>query len=161
MAYFSQMSQLGKFRWVRYLLIALPLIIVSWQMYASNYRTLTRWKGGGYGMYTDSHGSYRSIVFVPADKNTIIHVYPLDRDRRSLLHDSLVEKYENSHRILKSTIFFPDWYEDRALQTEWLSRSELRNGDFYIYTTELKIDDRKIKNKQVFKFDRRNPVTNK
>jgi hypothetical protein len=100
-------------------------------------------------MYTDSHGSYRSIVFAPSGKDTLIHVYPLTKEMWAVLHDSLKHSYEDSHRILKSTIFFPDWYEERALRTDWLKRGDFQDGELFIQTSDLDINNRLIRNREV------------
>lgn len=104
-------------------------------------------------MYTDSHGSYRSIVFKAQDQDQIIHVYPLEEKQREILPDSLKQMYRDSHRVLKSTVFFPDFYTQEALETSWLNRTEFDNGTFYIYTTDIDIDRKKIINKLIYELE--------
>jgi hypothetical protein len=64
------------FRW---LLIMVPIAIIAFQLYFSNFSNLTRWKGGGFGMYTDIHINHRSIwlkVELP-DTTTYLKIQPV------------------------------------------------------------------------------------
>lgn len=46
---------------LRWLLVSLPILVAVAQLCFSNFSNLTRWKGGGFGMYTDIHINHRSI----------------------------------------------------------------------------------------------------
>lgn len=39
----------------------LLLLLAGWQMYESGWRSLTRWKGGGFGMYAEVHYGARYL----------------------------------------------------------------------------------------------------
>jgi len=46
---------------LRWLLMVLPIGVAVVQLYNSNFSNMTRWKGGGFGMYTDIHINHRSV----------------------------------------------------------------------------------------------------
>lgn len=66
------------FRW---LLLIVPVAVIAVQLCFSNFSNLTRWKGGGFGMYTDIHIQHRSVwlkVEFP-DTITYIKIQPVDK----------------------------------------------------------------------------------
>ena len=64
----------------KYFLIVLPILVAINQMYWSNFSDLTRWKGGGFGMYTCMHYNTRTLwLRINSLKDTeYMRIYPLD-----------------------------------------------------------------------------------
>ena len=65
------------FKW---LLISVPISVAVWQLYQSNFSNLTRWKGGGFGMYTDIHINHRCIWIEITRADTVIElkIHPVE-----------------------------------------------------------------------------------
>jgi hypothetical protein len=73
-----------------FLLIALPIIVAVLQVRLVDTSNLTRWKGGGFGMYAEPHpASARNIWLTDgADAGVCIRLFPLDgRLERAAMQD--------------------------------------------------------------------------
>ncbi len=72
------------------LLLLIPLAVATVQILRSQYSDLTSWRGGGFGMYADSHPRHSRFVWVTgsvSEKRAAVRLYPpddriYDRNRR-------------------------------------------------------------------------------
>jgi hypothetical protein len=61
--------------------VLLPILVASIQIYFALTSDLTRWRGGGFGMYTDPHPHVNRTVWVEgsrAGSPAALRLYPLD-----------------------------------------------------------------------------------
>jgi len=65
----------------KWILFVVPVLIACVQLYFSNFSNLTRWKGGGFGMYTDIHIYHRTVWIVAesADSTKKIKIHPVEK----------------------------------------------------------------------------------
>lgn len=72
------------------LLLLIPLAVAAVQFHRSQYSDLTSWRGGGFGMYADSHPRHSRFVWVTGTldgQRAAVRLYPpddriYDRNRR-------------------------------------------------------------------------------
>ena len=72
------------------LLLLIPLAVAAVQIHRSQFSDLTSWRGGGFGMYSDSHPRHSRFVWMTGTVNgnrTAARLYPpddriYDRNRR-------------------------------------------------------------------------------
>ncbi|MGB5981088.1 MAG: hypothetical protein WBG46_02985 [Nonlabens sp.] len=136
---------------LRGVLIGLPIVMICWQVYASNFMHLTRWKGGGYGMYTDSHPEYRSIVLKTGDSLT--HLYPLGKEYFESLDSTIQEDYRRSRKILKFTAFFPDFYKGRFYETPYVQHFDVDAGTIEFYESFIDLDERRAYPRKFYEYE--------
>ena len=63
------------------LLVVVPAIVACLQIYLTSVSDLTRWRGGGFGMYSDAHPSQSRNVWVVGEadgEERSIRLYPPD-----------------------------------------------------------------------------------
>lgn len=68
-------------RFQELLLVLIPVVVALSQLYFSNFSDLTRWKGGGFGMYTDPHPNLSRFVWLEGTGDTsqvALRLFPLD-----------------------------------------------------------------------------------
>ncbi|MGJ8685568.1 MAG: hypothetical protein ACSHWW_13135 [Nonlabens sp.] len=134
--------------YIKIVLVAIPVLMIGWQVYASNFMTLTPWKGGGYGMYTESHRTL-GLIQLKNDTRTI-HVYPLSDELYEKL-DSLDQRsYDLHKKEAMLFIYFPQKYFDAYKNLEYL-KSLVKEGDtLYLQGVEIDIDSKSILQKILF-----------
>ncbi|OUS14573.1 hypothetical protein A9Q93_07785 [Nonlabens dokdonensis] len=134
-------------------LILMPLIMISWQLYASNLQNLTKWKGCGYGMYTDSHGEYRAIVYRLKNTDSLIQVYPIRKDDYHRLDESSQSIYFKAGKALRVASFYPEWYEKDLKENPWVARFTNQEGNLEIHRTDLDIDNKIARSVKVYSYE--------
>lgn len=125
--------------------------MICWQVYASNLQHLTKWKGGGYGMYTDSHPEHRSIAIRENDAITII--YPIGLEEFKKLSPTAQSQYTASKKILKLAAFYPEYYRDELLKCKWFQSFDKKNAIIEFYESYLDIDQRKIYPNKIYSYE--------
>ncbi len=127
--------------------------MIAWQIYASNFQNLTRWKGCGYGMYTDSHGEYRAIVYRLKGTDSLIQVYPIKKETYKSLNEKHQSLYYNSGKVLRVASFYPEWYEKELKNNPWVSLFLNQNGNLEIHRTDLDIDNKIARSVKVYSYE--------
>lgn len=131
----------------------MPIVMITWQLYASNFEHLTKWKGNGYGMYTDSHGEYRSIVFRLKGTDSLLQVFPLwDEDYEKLSYEDKFIYYD-SRKTLRTASHYPEWYEKKLKNDPWASRFFTQDGTLEIYRIDLDIDSKEARSIKVYSYE--------
>jgi hypothetical protein len=54
---------------LKYTLPAIIIAVAGFQFYQSKYHQLSRWKGGGFGMYSEVHPDRRQIWVITHDSS--------------------------------------------------------------------------------------------
>ncbi|AGC78438.1 hypothetical protein LX97_02767 [Nonlabens dokdonensis] len=127
--------------------------MISWQVYASNFQNLTRWKGCGYGMYTDSHGEYRAIVYRLKGTDSLLQVFPLKKEAYHKLSEDDQSLYFNSGKTLRVASFYPEWYEEDLKENPWVSIFLEQEGNLEIHRTDLDIDEKEARSVKVYSYE--------
>lgn len=125
--------------------------MICWQVYASNFMHLTKWKGGGYGMYTDVHPERRSIVLKTRD--SVIRLFPLATDHLETMDPSIQKDYEASREMLKFAAFFPEYYKEQLYEVPYLQHFELYSGKIEFYESYVDLRNRKAYSKKFYEYE--------
>lgn len=135
----------------RCILLGIPVIMICWQVYASNFEHLSRWRGGGYGMYTDSHPEHRSLVLKTADTSIVIYpVYFSTSDSISVQDQKL---YNSSLKLLKFAAFYPEFYEKQVLHSAWIKHYRIENPKVEVYETYVDLENRRVYPHKIYDFE--------
>jgi hypothetical protein len=59
---------------LKYTLPAIIIAVAGFQFYQSNYHQLSRWKGGGFGMYSEVHPDRRQIWVITHDSSFQVNI---------------------------------------------------------------------------------------
>ena len=98
-------------------LLSIVLVVAAVQIYRSQYSDLTSWRGGGFGMYSDSHPRHSRFVWVTGTaggNGTAVRLYPPD-DR---VYDRNHREAELQHALRRLR---DDAYESR----DWPAGADL------------------------------------
>jgi hypothetical protein len=128
-------------------------MMIGWHFYASNFQHLTKWKGSGFAMYTDSHPNFRSIVFKPFNSDSLIQVYPIHASKLDQFSETDKELYNNSIKTLKLAAFYPERYEIKLKSNTWTQRFTKKKGMLYLYRVDLDIDNKKIRGVKMYTYE--------
>ncbi|MFT5926300.1 MAG: hypothetical protein ACI9WL_001046 [Rubritalea sp.] len=134
-------------------LVSIPIVMIGWHFYASTFQHLTKWKGSGYAMYTNSHPDYRSIVFKLKDSDTLQQVYPMEEETLNQLPDKDQKLYRRSFKTLRLAAFYPERYEAALLVDKWTQRFSTEQGELYLYRTDLDIDKKEVRSVKMFTYE--------
>lgn len=141
-------------------LVLLPVVVAGFQIWFSNTSNLTRWKGGGFGMYTGMHPNNRSVWINLPDANGS-HYFRVDSPPKdSSGKNGLVQSI---HPILKPKMGrlknFPG-----SLDVQFLDKSldEIRqiarkkDGKVQLLVSEMELDmkSKKVFNRVVFRYEK-------
>jgi hypothetical protein len=126
----------------RGVLITIPIVMICWQVYASNFQHLTKWKGGGYGMYTDSHPEHRSIVLETSD--TLLTIYPITNEVFDQLSKTDQQHYQSSRKVLKLSAFYPEFYRGDLEASTWFQRYQASINQVRFYESYVDLEKRSI-----------------
>lgn len=128
-----------------FILYGAPLLVIVAQMCFSQFSTLNRWKGGGFGMYTSPHPQERSILMEARSENGAVYkkVYPFSEGKP----DSSFIGLELLYPLIPRLLVFPSMHSfsirDRELLKKWaLSSKEMRmsHPTFSVVVAERKWD---------------------
>ena len=97
---------------IEYLIIIIPIIVAGIQIYLNKADTLSAWRGGGFGMYTEPHPVKSRVAFLINNtnpENNWIRVYPLDErfGRESYSNNSYLSELKQISAVVASRISFP------------------------------------------------------
>jgi hypothetical protein len=62
---------------VKYTLPAIIIAIAAFQLYEVHYHKLSRWKGGGFGMYSEVHPLWRQVWIISKDSS-----FPIEKSSK-------------------------------------------------------------------------------
>jgi hypothetical protein len=126
----------------RSLLIMIPVGMICWQVYASNFQHLSKWRGGGYGMYTDSHPEHRSIVLKTID--TTIIIYPITKEHLGSMPESEKQLYKSSIKTLKLAALYPEYYKEQLINSPWVKKHQLPEATIQFYESYVDLEKREL-----------------
>jgi hypothetical protein len=100
-------------KWLGIALYAVPIFIASLQIFHSNFSDLTRWKGGGFGMYTEMYPENRSIWLVTqsTDSTLATKIYPISLQLRGQLDPPMREVYRQMRPEVRNLLHFPSGFD--------------------------------------------------
>jgi len=127
------------FKYLEYAVIVVPLTIGAFQIYFSKADTLSSWRGGGFGMYTEPHPVKSRVAFLinySDGTGSWIRAYPLEE---RLKGDTSINKtYLNQLRGISGTIAnrisFPSRIDEEKLERgleKIRNETSLQNSVFY------------------------------
>lgn len=100
-------------KWLIWMLYAVPLLVAGNQILRSNFSDLTRWKGGGFGMYTEMYPESRSIWLVTesADSLLVVKIYPITLSERGKLDPDMREVYRQLRPVVRNLQYYPSGFD--------------------------------------------------
>lgn len=127
----------------------LPLVIVARHTYLISTTSLTRWKGGGFGMYTEPHPVLRSLWAKDTlDKWRLI--YPLKKEDARKLPEEALARFRESAHDLRRAIYNPPEAHDLLEKNSWLQYHTGRKSPNYkIVGIELDLPEKKLKKVEI------------
>jgi len=144
-------------RSARFILIFLPLLVAAFQIYFSNFYRLTRWKGGGFGMYTSMHSNLRSLWITFPEKGGVrsIKIYP----SKHIKDGNVIAFQHFIQPEIRKFMNFPD-----TTNIQFLLKGINQSGIFShkllpkktaLIVAEMSVDleKRRISNKPIFRYE--------
>lgn len=141
-------------------LLVLPLGVALFQVWFSNTSNLSRWKGGGFGMYTGMHPNNRSVWVKIEDGNGShflrVDAQPKDSSEKNGLVKSI-------HQILKPKMGrlknFPGSLDAKFLNQsldEVKQIAHLKEGKVQLLVSEMALDfkTKKVFNRILFRYEK-------
>lgn len=59
---------------IKYTLPAIIIVVAAFQFYQVYYHQLSRWKGGGFGMYSEVHPDWRQVWIITHDSSFKVNI---------------------------------------------------------------------------------------
>ncbi len=101
-------------------LFVVPLLIAANQIFRSNFSDLTRWKGGGFGMYTEMYPENRSVWLISESRDTtlVTKIYPITLEQRGKLDPAMREVYRQMRPEVRNLLHYPSGfnYESKRMR---------------------------------------------
>ena len=113
-----------KFKHLEILFIFLPILVAVVQIYLAGTSDLSRWKGGGFGMYSDPHPGVNRLVWVEGYIDSVLTAVRLEPLDERLQHESIKNSSLKAGLMkLNSTAWnnrnFPSGWRLSSLDTEY------------------------------------------
>lgn len=118
-------EKLGKIRFTNYIIVGIVFFTALIQFISST-RGLTRWKGGGYGMYSELHYPIREIWLLKRDTNiNLSKLYLTKKEKRLVVN---VQRFPNTKTIQELTHHFKSKYKDTFEIEVWTPNINIAEG---------------------------------
>lgn len=125
------MNKTSKQELLKYGIPSLALIVFLIQLFLVNTKDLSRWKGGGYGMYTEMHYAYNQIYIPGMSVDSLVKDNP---KMKSALGHLMV--MPNKINLEKAAILVLNTYNRDSIHVQiWKPIVNVENGT---YTRVLK-----------------------
>jgi hypothetical protein len=147
-------------KWLLWMLYGVPLLVAGNQMLRSNLSDLTRWKGGGFGMYTEMYPENRSIWLVTesADSSLVVKIYPITLSERGKLDPYMREVYRQLRPEVRNLLHYPSGfnYNSKRMNTTrdllWDRHKKLIGENplvmrIEVQAVEFSLDDAKLESR--------------
>ena len=118
------MANTTKDLFLKYGIPSLTVVIIAIQLFFVNTQKLNRWKGGGYGMYTEIHYYYNQIHILGMSVDSLVKD---NRDMKDTLGYLML--MPNDHNLKKAAeLVLKTTHKDRIHIQVWIPTVNSKNG---------------------------------
>jgi hypothetical protein len=135
---------------LKVILILIPLIVLFVHLFLVTTTPLTRWKTGGFGMYTDAHPNLRYMLAQDSTGNWV-KIYPLKKQEILAMDESTRSRFRESADNIRQAIYYPPKTQNLLFDQSYVQHvTGLERPNLRIMGIELDLEQKQLIKKIIY-----------